>query len=154
MVVAPSTVSIPESTSAAFVVTVTLSLYQPATLGLVVAVGLSVGAVASRLIVTDWEAVPPPLVAEQVTIVPVVSTDTVVEPQLVVLETVDCPSETVQVTVTLEVYQPLLPSVPWTSGVMTGGVVSVDGVACILWELEKANSVTCVNVLVESYTTP
>ena len=35
-----------------------------------------------------------------------------------------CPSVTVQVTVTLPVYQPFWPSVPVTMRVMTGGVVS------------------------------
>ena len=39
--------------------------------------------------------------------------------------TVDSGSVTVHATVTLLLYQPLLPSVPVTFGVITGGVVSV-----------------------------
>ena len=45
-------------------------------------------------------------------------------PQPVDVERVDCASVTVQLTLTLLRYHPLLPSVPVTVGVITGGVVS------------------------------
>ena len=58
------------------------------------------GAVASRLTVTEFELVPPPLVAWQVTTVPFVSKVMVVVPHPEADETDDCGSETDQVTVT------------------------------------------------------
>jgi hypothetical protein len=63
----------PEGASPQPKVTVTGALYQPFAMGLVVAAALSVGAVASRLIVTLWLAVPPTLVAEQRKKMPAVS---------------------------------------------------------------------------------
>jgi hypothetical protein len=88
----------------------------------------TVGAVASRLIVTDSLLVPPALVAVQVSAVPVVSVLVVVKPHPVEEVIADSLSSTVQVTVTSLVYHPLLPSVPLTFGVISGGVVS-EGVA-------------------------
>src|SRR5512147_1326115 len=76
------------------------------------------------MIVTDCEAVPPALVAVQVSVVPVVSVVMLVVPQPEVLEMVDSLSTTLQLTLTLLVYQPFVPSVPVTVGVITGGVVS------------------------------
>jgi hypothetical protein len=90
-----------------------------------VAVG-AFGAVASRLIVTETELVPPPLVAEHVKVVPAVSDVTVAGSHPVVLETVDSGSVTVHVTLTSLTYQPLLPSVPLTFGVITGAVPSLS----------------------------
>ena len=87
-----------------------------------------VGLVASRLTVTDCEFVPPALVAEQAYVVPDESTDNVVVPHPVDEEIVDSASETDHDTVTLDVYQPLLPTVPDTFGVTRGGVVSVTTV--------------------------
>jgi hypothetical protein len=79
------------------------------------------------LIVTDWLAVPPALVAVQVRVVPVVSVVIVVGPHPEVDVIDDSGSLTVQVTVTLETYQPFAPRVPLTAGVMTGGVASDGG---------------------------
>jgi hypothetical protein len=85
-----------------------------------------VGAVASRLIVTAFDAAPPTLVALHVYVVPVVSMRTTDVPHPVVDEIAESGSVTVQLTVTLLTYQPALPSVPLTTGVMTGGVVSQE----------------------------
>jgi hypothetical protein len=87
--------------------------------------GASVGSVASRLMVTDSLEVPPALVAVQVSVAPSVSELMVVESHPLELLMADSLSTTVQLTVTLLVYQLLLPSVPLTRGVMAGGVVSV-----------------------------
>jgi hypothetical protein len=76
------------------------------------------------LIVTDWDEVPPALVAWHVRVVPVVSVLMVVELQPLVDETVDSGSLTVQLTVTSLMYQPFVPNVPLMLGVMTGGVES------------------------------
>ena len=57
-------------------------------------------------------------------VVPAVSVVIVVAPQPEEVETVDCASVTVHVTLTLLVYQPLLPRVPVTFDVITGGVLS------------------------------
>jgi hypothetical protein len=77
--------------------------------------------------VTDLLSVPPALVAEHVSVVPAVSALIVVEPQPVVDEIADSLSSTVQETVTLLTYHPLLPRVPDTFGVITGAVVSEGG---------------------------
>jgi hypothetical protein len=83
-----------------------------------------IGAVASRLTVTDCELLPPALVAEQVKMAPAVSLVTELLPHPVCDVIVDWASVTVQLTDTLLVYQPFVPSVPLTVGVITGGVVS------------------------------
>ena len=79
---------------------------------------------ASLLIVTELEAVPPALVAVHVRVVPAVSELVVdgLQPEVEVI--VDSESVTVQVTVTSPMYHPLLPSVPVTTWAITGGVVS------------------------------
>ena len=92
---------------------------------------LTVGAVASRLIVTDCDDVPPALVAEHVKVVPAVSALTVVGSQPDADEIAVSLSTTPHVTVTSLTYQPLLPSVPVTFGVMTGGLAS-EGAAAML----------------------
>ena len=107
--------------------TPTFPLFQPLLFAAVVRDPPIEGAVASRLTVTEFDAVPPALVAEHVTVCPLVSVETVVVPQPVDEEMEDCASVTVHVTVTLLVYQPLLPSVPLTFGVITGGVESGGG---------------------------
>ena len=66
---------------------------------------------------------PPPLVAEHVNVTPAVSAATVLAAHAGVVIKVSG-SVTVQVTVTLLVYQPFCPSVPASAGVITGGVVS------------------------------
>jgi hypothetical protein len=92
--------------------TVTSVLFQPLVFGPGVALALTIGAVASRLIVTDCELVPPALVAVQVRVVPAVSVLIVVVLQPLVEVIADSGSVTVQLTVTLLTYQPLLPRVP------------------------------------------
>ena|SRR5689334_16993070 len=88
--------------------------------------GVIAGAVASRMIVTSRLLIPPALVALQLMVWPGVSAEIVVGAQAGDV-TADSASETVQLTVTSLVYQPLLPSVPVTLGVITGGVASDDG---------------------------
>ena len=91
----------------------------------VVAAGASivtVGAVASRLIVTDCEALPPALVASHVTVVPLVSLVIAVGSHPLVCSVAgDSASATVQVTVTSLRYQPFSPGVPVTPGAIAGG---------------------------------
>jgi len=84
----------------------------------------TVGGVASLLMVTELEDVPPPLVALQVRVVPVVSVEIVVGSHPLDEEMALSGSETVQLTLTFETYQPLLPIVPETWGVILGGVLS------------------------------
>src|SRR2546423_441965 len=111
--------------SAQLKLTATSALYQPLALGARSGLPLIVGAVASRLIVTDWPLVPPLLVAVQVKVVPAVSVVMLVGPQPFCDVTDDSGSTTVQLTATLLVYQPLFPNVPTMCGVMTGALVSV-----------------------------
>src|SRR2546426_4366281 len=82
------------------------------------------GRVASRLMVTEIEAGPPALVAAQVKVLPPVSEVTEVGSHPGDNEVADSGSVTLQLTRTSLVNQPLLPSVPRTSGAMTGGVMS------------------------------
>jgi hypothetical protein len=88
----------------------------------------SVGAAVSRMIVTAWVEVPPPLVAVQMYVMPLESVSVL----LVVLSQpedeliAESGSLTVQLTVTSPVYQPLSPTFPVMLGVMTGGVWSVE----------------------------
>jgi hypothetical protein len=76
------------------------------------------------LTVTDCELVPPLLVALHVKVCPVVSVVTVLVPHPDVEVTALSGSETVHDTVTLLVYQPFVPTVPLTFGVIAGGVES------------------------------
>jgi hypothetical protein len=117
--------AMPEVASCPVKATVTGALYQPAALGARSGVPVvTMGAVASRLIVTACCAVPPALAASQVNVTPAVSVVMVAGPQPLVFETVDPSSVTVQVSETSLVYQPLLPTAPVTVGVITGGVAS------------------------------
>jgi len=68
--------------------------------------------------------VPPRPVAEQVNVCPAVSFVTVTGPHPVVDVTGASGSDTVQVSVTLLVYQPFVPSTPEICGVIDGGVLS------------------------------
>lgn len=104
--------------------TVTLVLRHPARFAGGEAAADEEGGVASRLIVTDAVAVPPPRVAEQVSVVPLVSVVMLVASQPVVDEIADSLSTTVHVTEMSLTYQSALPGVPVTVGVMTGGVAS------------------------------
>src|SRR4051812_26475424 len=85
-----------------------------------------VGSVASRLIVTDVDVEPPPLVALQLKTIPVVSAATVTGPQSTWDEISESGSATAQVSFASVVYQPLALSVPTMTGVMVGGVVSTE----------------------------
>ena len=102
----------------------TLLLYQPATLGLLVAAALMVGAVASRWMVTLSLLLPAALVAEQVKVMPLVSLVIFCVSQPLWLLMAAPLATTVQETVTLLTYQPLLPSVPTILGVMVGGLLT------------------------------
>jgi len=79
-----------------------------------------VGAVASRFTVTDFDAVPPSLVAVQVSVSPVVSLTTATVGQGGD-EIADCGSLTSQLTVTSLVYQESSPVVPTTFATISGG---------------------------------
>src|SRR5688572_3752799 len=92
--------------------TVTLVLFHPLALAPGVLLPVIDGAVASRLMVTDCELVPPALVAEHVNVMPVVSVVRVVKPQPVDELIEDSGSSTVHNRFTLLVYQSLFPSVP------------------------------------------
>ena len=83
------------------------------------------GSVASRLIVTLSEAVPPSEVAEQPKVSPDVSEVTLLVPHPDVMVAVESGLFTNHSTLTLEVYQPLVPSVPVMVRVISGAVESV-----------------------------
>lgn len=117
-------VAIPEVASLQVKLTVTSLLRQPLALASGLTLPVMMGRVVSRWIVTNFEAVPPLLVAEQVKVTPVVSVVTAVDSQPVWSVMEDSLSATDQLTVTSLVYQLLLPNVPLIVGVMTGGVVS------------------------------
>ena len=75
----------------------------------------------SRRTTIDAVDVPPAEVASHVNVVAAVSEVTVVGSQPTREVTADSASWTSQVTETSETYQPLLPAVPVTVGVITGG---------------------------------
>ena len=84
------------------------------------------GGVLSILIVIETVPDnPAPFVAEQVKVTPAVSVVRVVCAQPVEDAIPDSGSLTFQTTVTLLLYQPLLPKVPVITGTTTGGVVSI-----------------------------
>jgi len=87
---------------------------------------VSDGAMVSRLIVTDCDAVPPWLVAVHVSVCDTVSLEMVVVVQPVDAPIALSPSATVQLTITSLRYQPFDPRVPLTFGVIDGGVESVN----------------------------
>ena len=120
--------AIPEPASLQVKLTVTGPLRQPLALAAGLALPMMVGRVASRWMVTDFSAVPPVLVAEQVKAVPAVSAVTVLVPHPLVELTVDSGSVTVQLTVTLLVYQPFSPRVPSMLAWISGAVVSAGWV--------------------------
>ena len=116
----------PEVASRPPKLTCTGALYQLPTSGRRAGPALAtMGLVASRLMVTgSLVLVPPPLVAEQVKVTPFVSAVMFCVLQPVWLVTGDSGSLTVQVRVTLSIYQSLVPFDPVTVGVITGGVLS------------------------------
>jgi hypothetical protein len=124
---------IPDIESIPVKVTVTEELFQPYASGSGERVPLTMGGVVSRLMVTLWVVVPPALVAEQVKVCPVVSVVTDAGPQPVWLVIGATASVTFQVTVTLPVCQPLVPSVPATLGEMFGPEDSKIAVYVTFW---------------------
>jgi len=96
-------------------------------------VAAATGGVLSIFIVTELEVdTPEPFFAEHVSVTEAVSLARVVVVQAVEEAMPDSGSVTLQVTVTLLRYHPLLPSVPVIWGMMTGGVVSGNGTPFIL----------------------
>jgi hypothetical protein len=77
------------------------------------------------LTVNESELVPPTLVAEQLEVEAAVSDVKFWTPQPELITNALSGSVTVQVTVTLDVYQPFAPAVPETTLLITGGVESV-----------------------------
>src|SRR3972149_2611356 len=115
----------PESAAGRDPLTVTLVLFQPLALGVVRLANVMIGLVLSSLIVTEAEFErPTPSVAEQVRVAPVVSLVRFDAVQPLEEKIPDSASENAQLTDTSLEYQPLLPEVPLTLGLMTGGVVS------------------------------
>jgi hypothetical protein len=105
--------------------TVTSLTYQPFSPGVPeLTCRVAVGAVASRLMVTELEIVPPELVAVQVKVTPRVSVLTLPAPHPEVEVTLESGSLMIQPMLTLLTYHPLDPRVPVTLGVITGGVLS------------------------------
>src|SRR5437762_1426530 len=123
LVVGAPQLALPTLDSASFAFGLAVALPFSST-GFGLTLGARVGAVASRLIVTGWLFAPPALVAVHVKVMLFVSLVTVVVSQPVCELIVDSASTTLQLTVTSLVYQPLLPRVPATLGVMIGAVVS------------------------------
>ena len=99
-------------------------LYQPFESAAREGVAVVAGGVLSTWKGFEIFVVPPSLVAEQVSIVSVVSFVNVTALHPVVERMIDSGSVTDQLTVTVVVYQPLRPSVPEITGVTTGGVGS------------------------------
>src|SRR5439155_19903450 len=88
------------------------------------------GGVLSILMVTGTDIDnPAPFVAEHVRVVPGVSAVSVVAVQPDEDAMPDSGSLTLQLTVTLLLYQPFAPNVPAKCGVINGGVVSVAAIA-------------------------
>ena len=128
-VMSPGHVATPDTLSAHAKLTVTSVLFQPLAFAPGDREPLMVGGVASRLTMTLFDVVPPADVAVHVNVVPAVSVETVLVPHPDEAEIAEFGSVTLQDTLTLDVYQPLLPDVPVTVGVMTGGVVTLHSTA-------------------------
>src|SRR5262245_45879469 len=86
-----------------------------------------IGAVRSMRTVTEPVAVPPPLVALQVTVAPGVSALSTIGSQPVWPTIAESASATFHATDTSPMYQPLAPTTPVTDGVIDGGVESALG---------------------------
>ena len=116
----------PEGASVQDQLTFTSLLFQPLTFGAgVLLTNVIPGFVLSILIVTETELESPTLfVAEQVRVLPVVPEVKLDGVQPVEVLMPDSPSVTVQLTVTLLVYQPFDPAAPEMDGVITGAVLS------------------------------
>lgn len=141
----------PERLSVQVKLTVTLVLFHPAALGAGVRETTMDGGVASRLIVTVLKRdSPAPFVAEQVNVRPAVSVVMDVELHPVEDAMPDSGSVALQVTVTLETYQPLRPRVPVIVGVITAGVLSMTMVR--LWFAVCGRQFDTLNKQLESTT--
>jgi hypothetical protein len=115
----------PETPSAPVNLTVTAVLRHPAEFGPGFADAVTLGAVASLLIVMEADAVPEALVAVQVNVRPLVS-DVIVRAAQPDCEVILVAEVTVQVRDTSLVYQPLLPRVPPTTGVIRGALATTE----------------------------
>ena len=90
------------------------------------------GAVLSILIVSGTERVrPAPFVAEHVSVMPAISFARVVDEHPLEEAMPDSGSVTDQATVTLLRYQPFVPKVPLTVGVIAGGVRSAVAIRVV-----------------------
>lgn len=124
-VASPVQVAMPETESEQEKLTETSVLFQPFALGAGVREPLMYGAVLSIFTVTEDELVKPdPFVAEQVTVVPVVSEVRVRLSHPVEEAMPDSGSDTDHAIVTSLTYQPLFPEVPVAEEEMIGAVVS------------------------------
>ena len=108
-------------------------LFQPLPFAPGVRLPLMTGAVLSIRMVTDWLAVPPPLVAEQASVWPAVSLVRVEGPQPLDEVIVDSASLTDQLTETSVLFHPFALAEGDTCGTITGGVVSAGG--AITWKM-------------------
>src|SRR5688572_22351029 len=117
---------------------VTSSRYQPAAFAVVVGAATSCGAVLASVTVTLSRALPPMRLAVQVKVAAAVSVDSTTVLQPLLEPIAESASLTFQLTVTSPTYQPLSPSVPLTTGAITGGVSSVSMVqACVAGEASR-----------------
>ena len=116
-----------EPVSAQLKETATSVLFQPLAFAPGLRLPLIAGEVLSIRTVTGWVAVPPALVAEQVSVWPAVSLVKREGPQPVDDVTVDSVSVTDQVTETSPLFHPFALGEGVACGTTTGGVVSVGG---------------------------
>ena len=86
-------------------------------------------------IVTDSLALPPVLVALQVSVSPAVSAVSIEGPQPLDELTVDSGSVTDQVTFTSELFHPPALAAGVTCGTINGGVVSAGGAGAMTWKI-------------------
>lgn len=115
--------------------TATSVLFQPLAFAPGLRLPLIAGAVLSMRTVTGWLAVPPALVAVQVSVWPAVSLVRVEGPQPLDDVTVDSASVTDQVTETSVLFHPFALGEGVTCGTITGGVVSVGGAGAMTWKM-------------------
>jgi hypothetical protein len=120
--------AIPDVASVPDVVQATAWLYQPFESAARPNAVDAEGAVLSIFRVTESVELPPALCAVQLEVTEAVSVVKFCVPQPLSITAVDSASVTVHATVTLLLNQPLVPAVPVTVFVITGGVVSVTAV--------------------------
>ena len=118
-------------------------LFQPFAFGAGEGVpNVSTGGVASRWMMTELLAVPPPEVTVQLSVTPAVSVVMSLVSQPLVEMMLAGDSSIAQLTCTSLVYQPLLPAEPATTGVMRGSERSMFTMGVVNVELLPALSVT------------